>query len=193
MHYLQSRWSEDYLHFAIRIADGLLERFEDPQNGGFFFSDSAVNVPITRNLIFQDDATPAGNAVAIGALSRLGQLIGDHRYTEAAQRCLERARVLVQENPLAFASLLTALNDGVTPRPQVIINGTDAVQQAQLKKWVLSRYRVNCYMIGPGNGLLPGILGEFSADEPVTAWVCHGFKCLPPARSRDILEKQLEE
>ena len=96
---LQARWSRTRLEFAIRLADALLLRFEDTVNGGFHFSDSTIEVPITRSMIFQDDATPSGNAIAIGALNRLARLLGKVRYSEAAERCLARSMTQLRESP----------------------------------------------------------------------------------------------
>ncbi len=190
--FLQARWNRERLHFAIRVADALLKRFEDKDRGGFFFSDAIVDVPITRSMIFQDDATPSGNAIAIVALNRLGRLIGDLRYTEAADRCMARAMAPLGESPMAHPSLLTALRDSVQPPAHLVISGTDAQKQSELKQWAVSRYQVDCYVVGPADGTLPGILREYQTDDPVTAWLCRGLHCLPPARSRDELEQLLE-
>ncbi len=190
--FLQARWNREWLDFAIRAADALLKRFEDKDHGGFFFSDAAVDVPITRSMIFQDDATPSGNAIAIVALNRLGRLTGDLRFTEAADRCLARAMAPLGESLMAHSSLLSALRDSVQPPAHLVISGTDAQKQSELKQWAVSRYQVDCYVIGPADGTLPGILREYQTDDPVTAWLCRGLHCLPPVRSRDELEQLLK-
>jgi len=191
MFFLQARWKDEYLHFAIRIGDALLAHFQDPEHGGFFFSDAAVEVPIARSMIFQDDATPAGNAIAVSALQKLGALTGELHYTEAAQRCLARGMDLLGQSPLACASLLPVLQESVHPRPHIIISGTHARQCEELKQWVNTGYQVDCYVIGQAKNSLPGILSEYRSSEPVTAWVCHGMQCMPPAESREALKQLL--
>jgi uncharacterized protein YyaL (SSP411 family) len=193
MLFLQARWKDEYLHFATLLGDALLARFQDPEHGGFFFSDAAVEVPIARSMIFQDDATPAGNAIAVSALQKLGALTGKIQYTDAAQRCLARGMDLLGQSPLACASLLPVLQESVNPRPHIIISGTDARQCEELKQWVSTSYQVDCYLIGQAQDSLPGILSEYRSSEPVTAWVCHGMQCMPPAESREALKQQLEE
>ncbi len=192
MLYLQARWKNEYVHFAIQLGDALLARFQDTEHGGFFFSDTAVDVPIARSMIFQDDATPSGNAIAAHALVKLGSLIGKYQYTEAAERCLARAMDLLEQSPLAGASLLPMLQESVDPRPHIIISGTDIGQCEELKQWANSSYQVDCYVIGQAKDSLPGILAEYRSNEPVTAWVCQGMKCLPPAESREALKQRLE-
>lgn len=191
MLFLQARWKDGYLHFAALLADALLARFQDSEYGGFFFSDAAVQVPIARSMIFQDDATPAGNAIAVSALQKLGALTGDTQYTDAAQRCLARGMDLLGQSPLACASLLQALQESVSPRPHIIISGTNARQCEELKRWVNTGYQVDCYLISQAKDSLPGILSEYRSSEPVTAWVCHGRHCLPPADSREALKQLL--
>ncbi|NCF62062.1 MAG: DUF255 domain-containing protein [Gammaproteobacteria bacterium] len=190
--FLQSRWDGKWLEFAIRIADELLARFEDRENGGFFFSDECVDVPITRSMIYQDDATPAGAATAITALNRLGHLLGEPLYLKAAERCMSRAMSQLEESPLAFASLLCALQTSVKPPLHVIISGTDSSQQMIFKHWLDDHDQVDCYLIGPPDESLPGILQAYHTTEPVTAWLCRGVQCLPPVHSLGELEQQLK-
>jgi uncharacterized protein YyaL (SSP411 family) len=193
MYFLQASWNTVYLRFAIDLGDALLDRFEDAECGGFYFSDAGEEVPITRCMIFQDDATPAGNAVAIQALRKLGQLIGEVRYTTAAERALSRGLAQASDSPLAFASLLIAAQESIQPRPHLLVSGTDLGKQKEWKQWAESNYQVDCYQIGPETSSLPGILREYRSDEPAIAWLCHGMHCLPPATSRDRLQQQLEE
>jgi uncharacterized protein YyaL (SSP411 family) len=190
--FLQARWKNEYLQFAIQLGDALLAHFQDAEHGGFFFSDAAVDVPIARSMIFQDDATPSGNASAALSLFKLGSLTGEHQYTQAAERCLARAMDLLEQSPLAGASLLPVLQELGDPRPHIIISGTDAGQCEELKQWANDNYKVDCYLIGQAKDSLPGILAEYHSSEPVTAWVCHGAKCLPPAESREALKQRLE-
>jgi hypothetical protein len=144
-------------------------------------------------MIFMDDATPAGNAAAISALTRLGHLVGEARYTIAAERCLQRALPLVAESPLAHAGMLQQLIDTLQPRAQVVIAGHSAAAMSEFRSRALQGERVDCYLIGAPDDTLPGILAEFRTTEPATAWLCRGLQCLPPAHSIAELERRLEE
>jgi hypothetical protein len=194
--FLQVRWSRGWLDFAIDLAEALLQRFEDSEHGGFFFSDAAVEVPITRSMIFQDDAAPSGSGIAALALNRLAHLLGEPRFGAAAERCLRRALPRVAESPLAHAALLLALRNAAFPPPQLVIAGTDPEEQAAWKRWVEGRHAVDCYLLGPAatdtaGARLPGILGEFRTQQPAMAWLCLGMRCLPPAHTRSELERLL--
>jgi uncharacterized protein YyaL (SSP411 family) len=188
---LQHDWSRDALDFAIALADALLERFEDGEHGGFWFSDAEVEVPMTRSMPFQDDATPAGNAAAASALDRLGRLLGDTRYTDAAARCLARAVPTIREAPAAHAGFVAALREAAVPPPQVIVAGSDPAACERTWRWLQGRDRVDCYLLAPGDPDLPGNLGAYRGTEPVNAWLCQGMSCLPPVHTREALEELL--
>ena len=191
---LQARWRRDWLDFAVELAEGLLRRFEDPADGAFYFSDVDVEVPITRSMIFQDDATPAGNGSAALALNRLARLLGEPRYADAAERCLRRALPRVEESPLAHSAVLLALQDAASPAPQLVIAGNDPELKAEWRRMAAAASPADCYVIeSPAEGErdLPGILGAFHTDGPASAWLCMGMRCLPPAHSREAFEQLL--
>jgi len=191
--YLAARWDPSWLQFAVDLAESLLTRFEDPDQGGFFFSDAAVDVPITRSMLYQDDATPSGNGSAIIALNRLGRLLGETRYMEAAERCLSRGLPQLQESPLGHATLLRALQDSVWPPPKLVLAGTDPEAQAAMKQRAATQHGLDCYLLGATSAGLPGMLGEFHSQRPVTAWLCRGTQCLPPVYSEDELDRLMSD
>ncbi len=98
---LQSRWSERDLAWAIVLAEALLERFEDREHGGFFFTAHDHERLIQRPKPWMDEALPSGNGVAARALLRLGHLLGETRYIDAAQRTLHAAWPTLQSMPHA--------------------------------------------------------------------------------------------
>ena len=192
LHVLRARWSRDWLAFAVQVADAMLARFEDSESGGFHFSDAGVEVPMLRTMIFQDDATPSGNAIAVRSLHRLSRLLGEPRYGAAADRCLRRALPQLRQSPGGHPGMLVALQEATLPPPHLVIGANDPEAGAALKSWVEGRYRLDCYLIGAADGSLPGILKDYRGDEPVTAWLCRGLHCLPPAHSRDELKRLLD-
>ena len=192
LHYLGARWDSRWLQFAIEVADAMQARFEDHGNGGFFFSDEAVEVPMTRSMIFQDDATPAGNALAASAMARLGHLLAEPRYLQSMDRCLRRSLGPIVQAPAGHARMLPVLREAVTPSPHVVIAGADHGRCKALNAWVDSRYRVDCYLIEPTQDALPGMLDAYRSSEPVTAWLCRGTQCLPAVRTEDELKRLLD-
>ena len=66
---------------------------------------------------------PAATAIAAQALTRLGLLLGETRYLDAAARTLRAAWAPLQHYPHAHARMLVALEEHLDPPEIVIIRG----------------------------------------------------------------------
>ncbi len=179
------------LSFAIQLADALLERFEDKQNGGFFFTSHDHEALIQRNKSGQDNATPSGNGIAAQALIRLAVLTGDTRYADAAERCLKLFYPAMQQAASHFSSLCNALDEWLRP-PSLLVLCGDAKETAAWRTAVAERYMPRLIVIvltGNQEGL------PHSLDKPIspttTAWLCRGTQCLPPLTKLDELLTEL--
>ena len=85
--------------FAITLADLMLEHFEDTGNGGFFFTADDHETLMHRPKPFADDAIPSGNGIAALALQRLGHVLGEQHYIDAAEKTLRSAWKAMDEYP----------------------------------------------------------------------------------------------
>jgi uncharacterized protein YyaL (SSP411 family) len=174
------------MSFAIELADALLARFEDKQNGGFFFTSHDHETLIQRNKTGQDNAIPSGNGIAAQALLRLGELTGNTNYAEAAERCL-RLFFPTMQAASQFSSLCTALEAALQPTSMLVVCGTEK-ETAAWKAAVSAKYRPGLMIIvlkGNETGL-PLPLNK-PCTSTTTAWLCHGTQCLPPIKDLDEL------
>jgi uncharacterized protein YyaL (SSP411 family) len=120
---MQAEFRIDDLDFAIALADSLLARFEDKEAGGFHFTAHDHETLIHRPKSGHDNATPSGNGVAAFALQRLGHLLGETRYLEAAEHTLQLFWPHIRQAPGGFASLLRAAGEAMVPPEIVILRG----------------------------------------------------------------------
>ena len=123
------------LAFARQLLDVALEHFEDREDGGFFFTADDHETLIHRGKSFSDDATPSGNGIAALALIRMGYLLGETRYLEAAERTLRAAWRALEKYPHAHTSLLNALDELVHPPEIVILREGTAAGSGQSRQW----------------------------------------------------------
>ncbi len=128
---MQAEFRQTDLDFAVALADVLLEQFEDKQAGGFFFTSHDHEKLIHRPKPAHDNATPSGNGVAAYALQRLGHLLGEFRYLQAAERCFGVVLSChYPAMPSSCCSLLVALEQSLSPPQIVILRGqTDALAE----------------------------------------------------------------
>jgi len=190
---MQADYRGEDMAFAGQLADTLLQHFEDPAHGGFFFTRHDHETLIHRPKPGRDNATPAGNGVAAWALQRLALLSGEARYAAAAERTLKLFQPQFERHPGGFASLLAALEEWLVPPRLVVLRGPTAEVaewQARLGKMQLP----GTLTLALPNSLtgLPATLDKPASDQ-VNAWVCSGVTCLAPVADWQNLERILTE
>ena len=188
--FLQVDWNNRYFEWAIRLADILLERFEDREHGGFFFTAHDHEKLIQRPKPYADEALPSGNGIATRALLRLGHLLGETRYLDAAERTLRAAYATMMQMPAACATLQRALNDFLDPRTLVVVRFA-TVEEGHAWRTALrtagNSGRDDAYFIPDCAGNLPGAIAAQSYLAGGVAYVCRGTQCDAPLRDASAL------
>jgi len=192
---LQTDWNSNNLAFAIRIADLLLEHFYDKEAGGFFFTADDHEKLMHRPKPLADEAMPSGSGIAIFALQRLGFLLGEARYLEAAEASLRNAWPAMDEYAHGHVSLVTALEEYLN-HPEIIIirgakNDIDRWRDSAAKLYAPRRLVIAIPADTPD---LPGALAERKAQHGQTiAYRCVGNHCSLPIDSWEALAIELRD
>ena len=177
---LQTRWRSSDLQFARELLEVLLAQFEDRRNGGFFFTAADHEKLIHRSKSFGDDALPSGNGVAASVLCRLGYLLGNLEYLDAAERTLKAAWPALQQYPQAHMAMLNALEDWLSAPQLLIVRGAHAGAQdwsRQVGAWYAPRRMIFAI---PDTAELPPGLAEKKAGPETVAYLCSGMTCSAP-------------
>jgi len=192
---LQTRWRSDDLQFARELLEVLLTQFEDKNNGGFFFTAADHEKLIHRSKSFGDDALPSGNAVAASVLCRVGYLLGDLSYLDAAERTLKAGWTALQQYPQAHMALLTALEDWLSPPQVLIVRGAAGAGAATAEDWtrqIGAWYAPRRLLFAiPASAQLPPGLAEKRAMDKTTAYLCSGMTCSAPLTDLESIVRQL--
>jgi uncharacterized protein YyaL (SSP411 family) len=190
---LQARWHGPWLAWAIELAETMLAHFEDREAGGFYFTADDHESLIHRPKTFGDDATPAGNGVAARVLLRLGYLLAEPRYLDAAERTLRAAWSLMERYPHGHTSLLMALDELTEPPTIVVLRGAAddlAVWRAELDKLFEPR-RLVLAVPADATGL-PAALADKRPQAGTVAYVCRGTTCSAPLATLGELVRSLK-
>jgi len=179
---LQSDWRTAHLEFAVRIADLLLAHFHDDLHGGFFFTANDHETLIDRPKPLADEALPSGNGIAALALQRLGFLLGETRYLEAAEKTLRAAWQAMHDYPHGHVSLVTALEEYLN-HPEIVVIRGDADESATWRDAAAKLYAPGrlVFAIDRSAEGLPGALAERKpVDGETVAYRCIGHRCSLP-------------
>tara|TARA_Y100000590_G_scaffold220172_1_gene249246 strand:+ start:1330 stop:3402 length:2073 start_codon:yes stop_codon:yes gene_type:complete len=195
LEFLQSEWDTKLLHFAIKLADNLIDNFLDEEKGGFFFTRNNHEKLIFRSKPMSDDAMPSGNGIACFTLQRLGFLVGDQRYLSASKKTLESGFSLLKESPHGHLNLLNALEEYLDPPESIIIVG----EKNKISEWPKSTNKIfspkrMVFSIPNNEKDLPESLAIKRSNEgKPTAYICKGHSCSKPIEKFEDLIKKITE
>ncbi len=171
---------------AVSLADTIIDRFSDPERGGFFITGEGHEHLITRGKDLDDTPIPSGNSAAAFGLLRLALLSGEGKYERHALGVLRLLTPLAAHQPLGFGHLLSAVDFYLAPVREVAIVGPDP-GAAELIAVVRGSYRPHLVLAaGLGDGV-PLLEGRGAVDGQAAAYVCEHFVCQAPVLDADEL------
>jgi uncharacterized protein YyaL (SSP411 family) len=183
---LEQRWFER----ARELAETTIERFGDPERGGFFSTSVDHEQLIARRKEVGDHPIPSGNSAAALGLLRLAALTGERRYEQQAEGVFRLFAATALRHPEAFAQLLRGLDFQLSPTQEVALVGEEL---NELTAVVRARHRPHLVLAGgPADSDSPELL----RDRPLlegkpTAYVCEHFTCRAPVTTPEALASLL--
>jgi uncharacterized protein YyaL (SSP411 family) len=162
---------------ARAVADTILARFADPDNGGFFSTSDDHEALLTRRKDLEDTPIPSGASSAAFGLLRLAALTGEPAYERAAVGQLRLVHELAPRHPLAFGHLLAAIDFYASPTREVALVGSD---RGALERVVRGAFRPHIVLAGGAQDGVPLLDGRVPVDDRATAYVCEHFACRAP-------------
>jgi uncharacterized protein YyaL (SSP411 family) len=175
---------------ATALAGVMIERFSDPERGGFFTTASDHEVLAARRKDLEDSPIPSGNSAAAFGLLRLGMLSGDGRYERHALGVLRLLFPLAARHPGAFGHLLGAADFYLAPVKEVAIVGPSSEADALLRV-VRDVYRPHVVVASGEIDGVPLLEGREPVDGHAAAYVCERFVCQTPVTSPEDLAAAL--
>jgi uncharacterized protein YyaL (SSP411 family) len=179
---LEERW----FGAARALAETTIERFGDPERGGFFSTSVDHEELIARRKEVGDHPIPSGNSSAALGLLRLAALTGERRYEQQAEGVFRLFAATAVQHPDAFAHLLRALDFHFSATKEVALVGKGLGELAAV---VRSRHRPHLVLAGgPEGSESPELLhGRPLLDGKPTAYVCENFACRVPVTTPEAL------
>jgi uncharacterized protein YyaL (SSP411 family) len=173
---------------ARALADTMIERFGDEENGGFFETSTDHERLLARRKDLEDHPIPSGNASAAYGLLRLAALTGEHAYEQRAVSVLRLLHELAPKHPQAFGHLLQALDFHLSPVKEVALVGDDL---RPLERVVRGEFRPHLVVAGGASDGVPLLRDRTPVDGRPAAYVCERFACKAPVTEPEELERLL--
>ncbi|NIP57874.1 MAG: thioredoxin domain-containing protein [Gemmatimonadetes bacterium] len=191
---LEARWLRE-VPWAV---EAVLERFWEDDQGAFFDAAAGGEELVVRPRDAMDNPTPSGTSLATELLLRGALVLARDDWRGVAGRALAREAGAVERYPLAFGSLLSALDFRLSAPVEVAIVGDPAEEATRtLLRTVHARYLPRKAVVG----LLPGekaplesplFAGRETLDGRPTGYVCRNYACRRPATDPGELHAHLD-
>jgi uncharacterized protein len=178
------RWYSE----ARALADTIVERFADDENGGFFETSVDHEQLLARRKDLEDHPIPSANASAAYGLLRLAALTGEAQYEERAVGVLRLLHELAAKHPNAFGHLLQALDFHLASVQEVALVGDDTTALARV---VRGRFRPHLVLAGGAADGVPLLQDRTPVNGRPAAYVCEHFACKAPVTEPEELERLL--
>jgi uncharacterized protein YyaL (SSP411 family) len=183
---------------ARRLVDEAIKLFADEQNGGFFDTGSDHEALVSRPKDIMDNATPAGNSVAVDVLLRLAAFTGEEEYRRRVDDYLRPIADIIVQHPQAFSHVLGALDFAISQSKEIALIGDPRQSGTRaLLEVVNNRYLPNSVLActSPEDSKaiqsIPLLADRPMKDGKATAYVCQNFACLSPVNTPEELEHLL--
>ncbi len=188
----ESSFEQRWFVGAQALAETTIERFGDPERGGFYSTSTDHEELIARRKEVGDHPIPSGNSSAALGLLRLAAVTGESGYEEQARGVLRLFSKPAIQHPEAFAHLLRALDFLVSPTREVALVGDNVGELAAVVRSTLRPHLV--LAAGPeGNDVPPLLEGRTTVEGRPAAYVCESFTCRLPVTDPAELERELAD
>ena len=192
------------LDFAIELAEAMLVKFYDPENGGFWQSAAEASELILRVKDDYDGAEPSGNSVATLALLKLGAITGSKHFTAAAEKTLQLFALRLQKFPQALPFMLHAVDFQLQEPARVVVAGdpkwfhfdftgeeTISTKALALLHAAHAVYQPNKIVLG-STGAVEAFARTLPAKNGALVYLCQGNTCQSPTGDVDQLRVLLK-
>ncbi len=192
----------EWLEWALELAEVVTARFHDPE-GGYFSTSADMQALVVRPKGYIDAATPSENAAAAELVWWAARYLDDAARVRQAEQALAGIGPAVRQAPQAFASSLRTLSLMHEEPRETIFAGTpgSSALEELVAQWRRFDDGGTLVLLLDGSAewqaalpLAEGRLPDPVAGEEVAAaYVCSGGVCQLPAREPAQFEQQLRE
>ena len=187
---------QTWINVAIELTQKMIDLFEDPEGGGFYFTATDQKHLISRPKSFQDSSVPSGNSMAAMALIRLSRLTSNQSWMDKADETISGAAGLLQRSALASGQMLIAMHERLQTTKQFVLAKNDDKDCSELIRQIQKHCQLGRHDLiitssdrSPDCALGKILGGKTLIDGELTLYVCSGTTCSAPiAGEETILE-----
>ena len=196
----QSTLESSYLELALELKETLLDLFQDPKGGGFYFTAQDAEEVLVRKKEAYDAAIPSGNSVAYLNLLRLATLLEGQELKRTALQLEMAFASSIKVTPTGFSMFLAGLQYRLGPSFNVVISGwEDDADTRKIIGGLRARYLPHVtLLLNAGEDIwlkskVESLPSKISLEGRATAYVCGSGTCYPPTHQLEDVLRTVEK
>ena len=169
-----------WLGLGQQLAEVVMDRFYDPTDGFFFFSDPSAEKLIANKKELFDNVIPSSNSLLARGFHRLGLLTYEEKYGKVASRMLGGMKELVEREPGFLCNWANFYLESLVPTAEIAIVGRGAKAKAMALQQGYLPNAVVAWSETPTESV--PLLQQKTPDSEGNAliYVCVDRRCLRP-------------
>ncbi|MFH1981651.1 MAG: thioredoxin domain-containing protein [Pseudomonadota bacterium] len=179
-----------WLTWAVDLAEVLLSRFFDAEAGGFRMADANLAPELIVNAVeITDGVMPSANAAAASALLRLGRLLHETRFTDAAEKTFAALGPRIAAYPTSAPRMVSLMAVAASEPVTIFIAGSSSAPDTARMLSTARRHAgpdAEIVVVAPPevrallSRHLPAVEHMVTVSGKATAYVCIGTNCMAP-------------
>ncbi|MEO6488980.1 MAG: thioredoxin domain-containing protein, partial [Ferruginibacter sp.] len=180
---------QQYLLEAKKLSEYVIENFENPATGFFYYTHRNQSDVITRKVEFYDGAVPSGNSIMAANLLYLSVVFENAEWRTRALKMVHDLQETIIKYPTSFAVWGLILLNQVVGINEIVITGSNI---HQIINELLKLYLPNKVLQSSQKELsLPLLINKTFASKTLI-YLCRNYSCQEPVDSINDLKKLLK-
>jgi uncharacterized protein YyaL (SSP411 family) len=197
----QATGKMEWLRWARELTTIQIERFHDPNDGGWFSTSGDDATVLLRLKEDYDGAEPAAASVTVRNLITIAQLTGEHELLETAGRTLERYGTQIGRVSRVMPLMVANVAFWSAEKSQVVLVGAPGEAHFVALETEVARTYLPWTVVLPVDPsrldadlaeVLPWVAAMTMRDGRAAAYVCRNFTCQAPVTAPAELAAQIK-
>jgi len=195
----QSTFNPRWLAEAKKMANMIIDHFEDKNDGGYYDTSDDHEQLIARPKSSFDSALPSGGSAAAQIMLKLFAYTGDTKFAKSTEKALRSVSTQMENYPTGLTNWLIALDYLLNPPKEVAISGSLGEEITKRMLRIISEtYRPDIIVALQPAGkdyseMIPLLKDRIQLEGETTAYVCKNFTCDLPTSDPEKLRMILQQ
>jgi uncharacterized protein YyaL (SSP411 family) len=181
--------NKEYLFFAKKLTNFVMENFSEEDGHFFFFTAKNQTDIIMRKVDLYDGATPSANGIIMKNIAYLGKVFAIKDWSQKSMQMLVSLKTVILKHPNSFGVWAAELLNSYANTYEIIIVGTDKTKHLQK---VLHAYIPNKILQSTNEDFNMPLITKKYVFNKTLLYLCLNSTCKHPYEQAESLVRDIK-